>query len=236
MRNGVVQDRERDGRVLQHGYQRPVLPDVALEQVAHALHRANEGHQAILGPVWAGIRLALASTSVRARTKLLSRSERVVGGHAATAKPWTMNAVHDIDALSMAVPYCHVVVPDREMASLLSRSGTGSHYGTKIVTTLSELPDILPELAEQARNAPGGPDRLGLGRRMGRLLSRLERPVQERPGQAVRTVTLKRQRHDHSSGRHVGVQLELPAMIAIPADMLPDLRFQCSLVRVVCHC
>jgi hypothetical protein len=75
------------------------------------------------------------------------------------AKPWTMNAVHDIDALSMAVPYCHVVVPDREMASLLSRSGTGPRHGTKIVTTLSELPDVLPELAAQARNAPG--DRTG---------------------------------------------------------------------------
>lgn len=74
------------------------------------------------------------------------------------AKPWTMNAIHDIDALSMAVPYCHVVVPDREMASLLSRSLTGPRYGTKI-TTLSGLPDALPELAEQARNTPG--DRTG---------------------------------------------------------------------------
>jgi hypothetical protein len=74
-------------------------------------------------------------------------------------KPWTMNAVRDIDALSMAVPYCHIVVPDREMTSLLSRSGTGPRHGTRIITTLSELPDALPELAEQARNAPG--DRTG---------------------------------------------------------------------------
>ena len=74
-------------------------------------------------------------------------------------KPWTMNAIHDIDALSMAVPYCHIVVPDREMTSLLSRSGTGPRHGTRIITTLSELPDALPELAEQARNAPG--DRTG---------------------------------------------------------------------------
>jgi hypothetical protein len=70
-----------------------------------------------------------------------------------------MNAIHDIDALSMAVPYCHVVVPDREMASLLSRSRTGQRYGTKIITTLCALPDVLPELAEQARDAPG--DRTG---------------------------------------------------------------------------
>jgi hypothetical protein len=68
-------------------------------------------------------------------------------------KSWTMNAIHDIDALSMAVPYCHVVVPDREMDNLLSRSGTGPRYGTKIITTLAELPDALPELAEQAQSA-----------------------------------------------------------------------------------
>ena len=74
-------------------------------------------------------------------------------------KPWTMNAIHGIDALSMAVPYGHIVVPDNEMTSLLSRSGTGLRHGTKIITILFELPDALPELAEQARNAPG--DRTG---------------------------------------------------------------------------
>jgi hypothetical protein len=65
-------------------------------------------------------------------------------------KPWTMNAIHDIDALSMAIPYCHVVVPDREMDNLLSRSRTGFRHGTKIITTLADLPDALPELAEPA--------------------------------------------------------------------------------------
>ena len=75
------------------------------------------------------------------------------------AKPWSMNAVHDIDALSMAVPYCHIVVPDREMASLLSRSRAAERHGTRIITALSDLPGALPGLAQQARNAPG--DRTG---------------------------------------------------------------------------
>jgi hypothetical protein len=75
------------------------------------------------------------------------------------AKPWSMNTVHDIDALSMAVPYCHVVVPDREMASLLSRSRAAERHGTQIITALLDLPDALPGLAEQARTAPG--DRTG---------------------------------------------------------------------------
>jgi hypothetical protein len=75
------------------------------------------------------------------------------------AKPWSMNAIHDIDALSIAIPYCHVVVPDGEMASLLSRSGTSARYGTRIISSLLELADVLPELTEHARNAPG--DRTG---------------------------------------------------------------------------
>jgi hypothetical protein len=70
------------------------------------------------------------------------------------AKPWTMNAIHDIDALSMAVPYCHIVVPDREMASLLSRSRAAERHGTKTIT-LPDLPDALPGLVDQARDAPG---------------------------------------------------------------------------------
>jgi hypothetical protein len=42
------------------------------------------------------------------------------------AKTWTMNAIHDIGALSMALPCCHVVVADSEMHSILSRSPAGS--------------------------------------------------------------------------------------------------------------
>ena len=75
------------------------------------------------------------------------------------AKPWSMNAIHDIDALSMAVPYCHIVVPDREMASLLSRSHAAERHGTQIITSLLALPGALRALAEQARRAPG--DRTG---------------------------------------------------------------------------
>jgi hypothetical protein len=32
------------------------------------------------------------------------------------------------------------------------------------------------------------------------------------------------------------VQLELPTVVAVPADMLPDLRYHRSLVRVICRC
>jgi hypothetical protein len=70
-------------------------------------------------------------------------------------KTWTMNAIHDIDALSLAVPYCHVVVPDREMAHLLARSQAGKRCDTRIAGRLDELPDMLPDLVSQARSAGG---------------------------------------------------------------------------------
>ncbi|MFJ6897493.1 hypothetical protein [Streptomyces hokutonensis] len=68
-------------------------------------------------------------------------------------KAWTVNALHDIDALSMAVPYCHVVVPDREMADLLSRSRAGQRHGTRILSRLRDLPDGLAALRSQVRSA-----------------------------------------------------------------------------------
>lgn len=70
------------------------------------------------------------------------------------AKTWTMNAIHDIDALSMALPYCHVVVPDGEMHSLLSPSQAGQRNGSLIVRRLRDLPALLPDLIDRARSAP----------------------------------------------------------------------------------
>lgn len=64
-----------------------------------------------------------------------------------------MSALHDIDAVSMAVPYCHVVVPDREIADLLSRSRAGQRNGTQILTGLRELPNVVGALAVQVRSA-----------------------------------------------------------------------------------
>jgi hypothetical protein len=71
-------------------------------------------------------------------------------------KAWTVNALHGIDALSIAVPYCHVVVPDREMADLLSRSRAGQRHGTRILSRMRDLPDKLAALQEQARFADDG--------------------------------------------------------------------------------
>ncbi|GCD48423.1 hypothetical protein [Streptomyces paromomycinus] len=66
------------------------------------------------------------------------------------AKEWDLNTVHDIDAVSLAVPYCHVVVPDREIADLLGRSKAGPRNGTHVLRGLRDLPDLLADLARTA--------------------------------------------------------------------------------------
>ncbi|WP_145964762.1 hypothetical protein [Rhodococcus rhodochrous] len=80
-------------------------------------------------------------------------------------KPWSSNAVRDIDALGAALPYCDVVVADKEMGSLLSRSKVADDLGMTVVTTLPALLDLLPPLVERA-NELGG-DRTGWGNSAG---------------------------------------------------------------------
>jgi hypothetical protein len=73
-----------------------------------------------------------------------------------TARKWNRNTVYDIDAVSLAVPYCHVVVPDREIADLMDRSKAGPRNGTHVLRGLRDLPDILADLTAQAAHANWG--------------------------------------------------------------------------------
>jgi hypothetical protein len=68
-------------------------------------------------------------------------------------RKWTVNMMHDIDALSLAVPYCHVVVPDKDAADLLRRSRAHTRHGTRVLTRLVELCPIVEELAAGVHQA-----------------------------------------------------------------------------------
>jgi hypothetical protein len=57
-----------------------------------------------------------------------------------SSNTWTVNDLHDIDALSIAVPYCHVVVPDKAMADSLHRVGADRRHSTVVLRHLGELP------------------------------------------------------------------------------------------------
>lgn len=60
---------------------------------------------------------------------------------------WSWNMLRDIDALSLAIPYCHVVVADRDALSLAERSRAPQRYDTAMTASLQELPDLVADLA-----------------------------------------------------------------------------------------
>ena len=62
-----------------------------------------------------------------------------------TSSAWSINDLHDVDAVSLAVPYCHVVVADRATADRLRRSGAPGRHGTLVTNRLGELLQALPE-------------------------------------------------------------------------------------------
>jgi hypothetical protein len=57
--------------------------------------------------------------------------------------------------MTIAVPYCDVVVPDKEIFSLMDRSKAGERNGAVVIRHLDDLIDVLPDLEDRAR-AIGG--------------------------------------------------------------------------------
>lgn len=72
-------------------------------------------------------------------------------------RPWQINDLYDIDAISLALPYCHAVLVDGMMTDFLGRSGVARYSGTKVVRRLTDLLDVLPELSSQAAIMGGDP-------------------------------------------------------------------------------
>ena len=52
---------------------------------------------------------------------------------------WKRNHIFDIDALSVAVPYCDAVVADRDAVDKLRRGGVAERLNTPVFTSLAEL-------------------------------------------------------------------------------------------------
>lgn len=59
--------------------------------------------------------------------------------------PWTVNDIHDADALSVAVPYCDFVATERHATHLLHVAELPSRVETTVVATLDELVAALTE-------------------------------------------------------------------------------------------
>jgi hypothetical protein len=52
---------------------------------------------------------------------------------------WQSNDIFDIDALSVAVPYCDLVVTERHAGHALRVAGAPDRLGTTVMVTLAEL-------------------------------------------------------------------------------------------------
>jgi hypothetical protein len=72
---------------------------------------------------------------------------------------WTVNDLHDVDAVSLAIPYCDVVVGDKATVDSVHKAGGDVRNGTRVISRPSELTEVLSELKRDA-DALGG-DRSG---------------------------------------------------------------------------
>ena len=63
--------------------------------------------------------------------------------HRDATRAWTSNDMFDIDALSVAVPYCDIVGTDNAQAHALTVTGLATRMGTTIMRSVTELPDHL---------------------------------------------------------------------------------------------
>jgi hypothetical protein len=69
-------------------------------------------------------------------------------------RTWNWNILRDIDALSIAIPYCDVIVADKDAAALVLRTKAPARHGSIVVSRLDELLDLMPELRKRSSSKP----------------------------------------------------------------------------------
>lgn len=62
-------------------------------------------------------------------------------------KEWTANDIYDIDAMSIAVPYCDVVVTEKACHHVLNAARLGERMHTALLRDLRDLPGTLDHWA-----------------------------------------------------------------------------------------
>lgn len=115
----------------------------------------------LLNDIFAEYRLTLSmitggSTGMASRAKAVAFMERVPTARISAdmkallfrnkGRSWSWNMLRDIDALSLAIPYCHVVVTDKDAADLLRRTGASTRHDTSVVAKLHSLPELLDDI------------------------------------------------------------------------------------------
>jgi hypothetical protein len=105
------------------------------------LPRALAERKLLLSDVISGGRAARAF--VRAMPSTEVSIELKTAWHRNRDKPWTANDIHDIDAMSLTVPYCDVVVTEKACHHALEAARLGERMHTALLRNLADLPNIL---------------------------------------------------------------------------------------------
>jgi hypothetical protein len=69
----------------------------------------------------------------------------LTAAHSNPQTQWTPNDMFDVDALSVAVPYCDVVVTERHATHVLQAAGLPPRLGTRVLATLDDLIEVLAD-------------------------------------------------------------------------------------------
>lgn len=67
----------------------------------------------------------------------------VTAAHRNAQTAWSSNSILDIDAMSLAAAYCDVVLTERHFARQLQATGVAMRTGTTVLTTPSQLDELL---------------------------------------------------------------------------------------------
>ncbi len=70
----------------------------------------------------------------------------LTAAHRNPQSQWRPNDIFDFDALSVAIPYCDVVVTDRHACRLANAARLPDRLGTKVIATLDGLVAALADL------------------------------------------------------------------------------------------
>jgi hypothetical protein len=60
-------------------------------------------------------------------------------------RAWTVNDIHDIDALALATSYCDVVVTEKACHHILNTAKMGERMNTSLLNRLADLPAVLKD-------------------------------------------------------------------------------------------
>jgi len=74
--------------------------------------------------------------------------------HRNRSKPWTANDIYDIDAMSLAVPYCDVVVTEKACHHVLNVARFGERMQTALLRKLEDLPSTLDRWKPKRADKP----------------------------------------------------------------------------------